>query len=366
MIRVLHVIDHLGLGGAQSALLDLVRNSDPAAINNEVAVLHGTGPFFEALQKAGFTVHSLSASRWPPHYLADFPRLLADRSYDILHFHLQGANWLAKPLASLCCNIPRVAHDHTSGDVRFRGWHSLLPDALGHLWSHRVIAVSNGVKEFLCCWEAVDPGQIDVVSNGIDTVLFQPAPESRRAAARRSFGIPDGQTVIGAMGRLSPEKNFSALAAVAAALPGVRVIIGGDGPLRGALEQAFRPFGGRVSLCGRVDDRENFYAALDLFVLPSLFEGLPMALLEAMACGLAPVASRLPDIRRAVQDSKEGLLFEPGSPDGLVAAVQTLVADPRCRNQMGLAARARCVRDFSAGHMAMSVAQIYRRVLEEQ
>ncbi|GAB4181849.1 MAG: glycosyltransferase [Terrimicrobiaceae bacterium] len=365
MVRVLHVIDHLGLGGAQSALLDLVRNADPGSVLNEVAVLHGKGPFFEALRQCGVPVHSLSARRWPPDYLIELPRLLAGARFDILHFHLQGSNWLAKPLAALCSDRPRVAHDHTSGDLKFRGWHSLLPDALSHLWSDRVIAVSPGVKEFLCCWEAVDPGRVDVVRNGIDTSFFQPVSAERRKAAREHFSICETEVVVGAIGRLSPEKNFAALASVAAAFPDVRLLIAGEGPLEGALREAFRPFGSRVRLCGRVDDREGFYAALDVFTLPSLYEGLPMSLLEAMASGLAPVASRLPDIARAIRDGEEGLLVQPGSHRDLVEAVGLLIGDPARRAEMGQAARARCELDFSACRMAGQVGEVYRSLIEK-
>ena len=121
MIRVLHVIDHLDLGGAQTALLDMLRHRDRCAFDIEVAVMHGRGPFAEALEALGIKVHSLSRAKWPPDYVAEFVRLLRRADFEIVHFHLQGANWIAKPLAALVGQRILIAHDHTSGDLRFRG-----------------------------------------------------------------------------------------------------------------------------------------------------------------------------------------------------------------------------------------------------
>lgn len=135
MIRVLHVIDHLDLGGAQTALLDMLRCRDRQAFEVEVAVMHGRGPFASALEEMEVPVRELSVSKWPPAYGPRFLRLLKTGNFDVLHFHLQGANWIAKPLAALAGHPLRIAHDHASGDLRFRGMSSLGPDALAHRFS---------------------------------------------------------------------------------------------------------------------------------------------------------------------------------------------------------------------------------------
>src|SRR5262245_8101431 len=126
MIRVLHVIDHLGLGGAQTAVLDMLGNRDRAAFDVEAAVMHGWGPFADALEAVGVKVHSLSPAKWPPAYVPNFLRLIGQGNYDVLHFHLQASNWLMKPLAALAGATVRISHDHTSGDLKFRGVGSLL------------------------------------------------------------------------------------------------------------------------------------------------------------------------------------------------------------------------------------------------
>jgi glycosyltransferase involved in cell wall biosynthesis len=361
MIRVLHVIDHLGLGGAQSAVLDLVRNMDANATQQEVAAMHGGGPFANALESAGIRVHSLSKNRWPPAYLKSLPDLLKKNAYDVLHFHLQGSNWLAKPLAAGLSPAIRIAHDHTSGDLRFRGLPSLLPEALTHFASHRIIAVSPGVRDFLCTWEGIPAEKISIVPNGIDTNIFQPATENEREIAREKFQIPPGVFVVGAMGRLAHEKNFALLPLLAEALPEIHFLIAGEGPERVALEAKIRTGNGNVRLVGRVDDRVGFYAALDAFVLPSLYEGLPMALLEAMAMGLPCVASHLPDISSALDSGRFGKLCDPSDPATFVDALTHI--QTHSGHELGAAARAHCETRFSAKSAADAVLQIYRQEL---
>ncbi len=365
MTRVLHVIDHLGLGGAQSAVLDLVRNRDANHVECEVATMHGWGPFAEALQEIGVPVHSLSATRWPPSYLWSFGKLIKRGQYDILHFHLQGANWIAKPLAAaLGCGV-RISHDHASGDIRFRGMASLLPDALAHFASQRIIAVSEGVRDFLTGWEGIAPDLVSVVSNGIDTETFQPPTPEARSQAKKTWGIKSDTFTIGSMGRLAPEKNFELVIFLAKQLPEFQFLIAGEGPERRSLEAKIKEadLGDRVRLLGQVNNRAGFYAALDAFVLPSLYEGLPMALLEAMASGLPCVSSNLPDIFSALRGGKDGMLCEPDLPESFVAAISQVSNNKDLAIHFGAAARIQCLSRFAASASARAVEKIYHAEL---
>jgi glycosyltransferase involved in cell wall biosynthesis len=365
MIRVLHVIDHLGLGGAQSAVLDIIRNRDIAEFECEVATMHGHGPFAVALEDIGIPVHSLSPKRWPPAYLWSFPQLIKNRRYDILHFHLQGSNWIAKPLAAaLGCGV-RISHDHASGDLRFRRVKSLLPDALAHFASQRIVAVSPGVRDFLTWWEAIPPDLVRVIPNGIDTTLFRPPTPEERQFARRAMGISGPVFTVGSMGRLAPEKNFSLLVGLAQRLPDFQFVIAGEGPERPALEASIarEGVGDRVRLLGQVNDRVGFYAALDAFVLPSLYEGLPMALLEAMGSGLPCISSNLPDIFSALRGGEDGVLCNPESPETFAGAISQLVSNKHFARNLSLAARDRCLTGFGAARTAAAVEALYREEL---
>jgi glycosyltransferase involved in cell wall biosynthesis len=365
MIRVLHVIDHLDLGGAQTALLDMLRHRDRSAFDVEVAVMHGRGPFAEVLEALGIKVHSLAREKWPPVYVTEFVRLLRNANFQIVHFHLQGANWIAKPLAALVGQRVRIAHDHTSGDLRFRGAGSLLPDASSHLLSSRIIAVSKGVRDFLTRWEAVPADLIELVPNGVDEEIFHPCTEEQKRAARSGLCISEEAFVAGGIGRLAHEKNFALLPRLAALHPDILFVIAGSGPERDRIAALASELGvdSRLRLLGTILDRGSFYHALDAFILPSLYEGLPMAVLEAMSSGVPVLASRLEGIFSVLSDENEGLLARPGDVADFSRQLRRLKESPELSEKLSQAARTKALNQFSASVTARSIESIYRQEL---
>ena len=362
MIRVLHVIDHLGLGGAQTALLDMLKERNQTDFEVEVAVMNGRGPFADELEKLGLRVHVLSRAKWPPAYVPAFLALIRRGEFAVLHFHLQGSNWLAKPLAALTGQGIRIAHDHTSGDLKFRGVSSLLPDAISHLFSSRVIAVSQGVRDFLTRWEAVPGDRITVIPNGVNVADFRPVTVAEKIAARRKWGIPEEAFVAGGMGRLAHEKNFALLPELARHHPQVLFVVAGSGPEKDALVAQAARLGvaGQVRFLGAVSARAGFYRALDVFLLPSLYEGLPMAVLEAMASGLPVLSSRLEGIAAALSEEKEGLLAPAGDVAAFSGQLARLTASADLRQQLGAAARTRVEVSSGAADTARRIEAVYR------
>ena len=365
MIRVLHVIDHLDLGGAQTALLDMLRHRDQSAFEVEVAVMHGRGPFAEALEALGIKVHSLARRKWPPTYVTEFVRLLRNADFQIVHFHLQGANWVAKPLAALVGQRVRIAHDHTSGDLRFRGASSLLPDASSHLFSSRIIAVSKGVRDFLTRWEAVPAELIELVPNAVDDEIFCPCTEEQKHAARSRLRVSKEAFVAGGIGRLAQEKNFALLPRLAALHPDIIFVIAGSGPEGARIAALASELGvdSRLRLLGIILDRSSFYHALDAFILPSLYEGLPMAVLEAMSSGVPVLSSRLEGISAVIAEENEGLLARAGDVADFSRQLGRLKESPELRRQLAQAARTKVLNQFSASVAARRIESIYRQEL---
>ena len=365
MIRVLHVIDHLDLGGAQTALLDMLRHRDSSAFDVEVAVMHGRGPFADALEELGIKVHSLARKKWPPAYVTEFVRLLRGADFAVVHFHLQGANWIAKPLAALAGQRILIAHEHSSGDLRFRGLGSLIPDATTHFFSLRIIAVSKGVRDFLTRWEAIPPDLIELVPNAVDDKVFHPASEEERHAARKRFSVPAEAFVAGGIGRLAQEKNFILLPELAMRHSDIYFLVAGSGPERDRIAAlvAKLGLGTRVRLLGTILDRACFYHALDAFVLPSLYEGLPMALLEAMSSGVPILSSRLEGISAVVAEEKEGLLARPGDINDFSRQLGRLKESSALRRELATAAQAKALSQFSASVAARIIENIYRQEL---
>lgn len=364
-IRVLHVIDHLGLGGAQTAVLDMLRCRDREAFAVEVAVMHGRGPFAAELEKIGVPVHPLAAVKWPPTYVPAFLRLLAEGNYDVLHCHLQGANWIAKSLAALAGFPVRIAHDHASGDLRFRGLPSLVPDALCHHYSSRVIAVSEGVRDFLTHWEAVPKDRIAVIPNGVNLEAFRAASPEEKSAARNHWNLPAMGFMAGAMGRLAAEKHLILLPELAWLHPEVIFVVAGSGPEQNRIEKRCAELGvsDRVHLLGAISERAEFYRMLDAFLLPSLYEGLPMAVLEAMAAGVPVLSSRLEGIASALREEQEGLLAQAGDTADFSRQFTRLTENPRLRETLAATARVRVEGTFSAARTISCVESLYRQEL---
>jgi glycosyltransferase involved in cell wall biosynthesis len=362
MKRILHVIDHLSLGGAQAVLFDLVTLADSNRWHIEVATLHGWGLFAEALKQKNIIVHSLSPSLWPPLYIPAFLKL--QQQFDLFHFHLSGANWIAKPLAALMGDQPRIVHDHASDNVRFRGIGSIITDAITQRFSSHTIAVSPDVKNFLINYEAFSSNDITVIPNGVNTALFRPFTPSEKKEAREFFGLCETDYVIGTVGRLAAAKNQKLFlrAAQQALQQGLKAVfvIAGSGPEEATLRQLAAELGiiKSVKFLGQVDERVLLYRALDRFVLSSLYEGLPIVLLEAMASGIPVVSTDLEGICYVLENGMHGILVPSNNTEMMTAA---FLKGPL--QQQVITARAKVESDFSAIKAAKRVAELYEKIM---
>jgi glycosyltransferase involved in cell wall biosynthesis len=183
-----------------------------------------------------------------------------------------------------------------------------------------------------------------VILNGVAMERFDAQP-TRRQEARAALGLPPDAPVIGAVGRMVALKNHRALIqlmpSLLAAFPDLRLVLAGDGPLRGALQEQALQLGVAhvVRFLGERSDVSSILPAFDVFALPSLTEGLSIALLEAAACGLAIVASNTGGNPEIVMDGVRGVLFPVGEVDALGQAVHALLRDEALRRQLGDNAR---------------------------
>jgi glycosyltransferase involved in cell wall biosynthesis len=231
----------------------------------------------------------------------------------------------------------------------------------------RVVCVSPDLRdECLAC--GVPPGRCVLIANAIDTREF-----SRRAggaAAKARLGVAPGRLLIGAVGRLSPEKGFDLLIGATARLLrsglDVELVIGGEGEERAPLEAliARLGLGGRARLLGYQSDPRSLYEALDAYALSSTREGLPNVVLEAMAMGAPVVATRIAGVPRVLRDGDNGLLIEPGSEEQLTAALGRLLRDGRLRGTLSQAGRRTVETDFSFEARMEKVRALYEALLE--
>jgi len=367
--KILHVIDSLHLGGAQEVVMNLATCGNTAEFHHEVATMHGRGVYWDRMSALGIPLHSLSPHKFIPWYAASLPALLLRGKFDVLHCHLVASNILAKPAGTLCGVPVIINHDHTNDDYRANDRVRLALDTLSNRLATHLIAVSDSCRKFLIERENVPVEKITLVQNAIDLTRFSRA-SGTRGEARRKLGLPEGVPVVAGVGRLNPQKNFSHFLRIAAEVsrrhPDTVFLIAGEGPEEALLKRYAREsgLGNRMVFCGYVADTRSVYLATDILLMPSLFEGLPMTLLEAMAMEVPVVASALDGIAEVVEDGLDGFLAQPGATEIFAEKICSLLDDPDLAARTGQAASKKIASRFSASRMCTEVEQIYRRFLE--
>lgn len=365
--RVLHVIDSLHLGGAQEVVLNLA-TCGSTRFAHEVATMHGHGIYWDRLRESGVKVHSLSPHKLVPLYLATLPALLLANRPDILHCHLIPSNIIAKPLGALL-QVPLIInHDHTNDPQRIHNKFVLALDRSTNHFAHHIIAVAAACRDFLIRHESIPLEKITLIPNAIDLRRFTPGGVDR-AAARLHLGLPPSAPVITGVGRLNPQKNFSLFldiaAAVATEIPEARFLLAGEGPEGQLLRDHAARLGitDRVVFAGYIPDTRMVYAAADILVMPSRFEGLPMTLLEAMAMRLPVVASNLDGIAEVITDGCEGLLAEPGRAELFASHILHILRDVSFAATLATNAHRKIEANHSVEKMTSAVESVYDKFL---
>lgn len=344
-LSILHVVDSLEFGGLERMVADI--SSAQQAHGDAVAVfsLTGLGDLGPALRSAGVRV--VEGGKIRGFDLAMLARLrgaAAGMRADIVHTHNFVPNYYAAlALATMPSRRPTLVNTCHNMGSRLSGARLRRLYRLSLARTARVAGVGTGVADHLVELGLVPRSKVEAVRNGVPV---PPLPDARmRDAARAALGLAGDALVVGSVGRLVELKNHRLLLeqvpALAAAFPELRVVLVGDGPMRGELEAHARALGieGRTCFTGARSDVGALLPALDAFVLPSRTEGLSIALLEACAAGLPIVASRVGGNPEIVDHGNTGLLFESDDGDALRLALQRLLGDAPLRRGLGAAAR---------------------------
>lgn len=364
-VGVLMLTKGLGRGGAERLLAGTVRHIDRSRFRVEVAyLLPWKDAFVAEIEAEGIPVHCLDAPK--PYSLGWVPRLRKlVRSHDIglVHTHMPvPASFARLALPGLTFGGPAIVHtEHNMWD-RYR-----LPtrwaNALTYKRNAAVMAVSDGVAASI---HSKVP--VDVVVHGIDIAALHHG-DAARTRARALLDLPADAPVIGTVGNFTAKKDHASLLNAFAMVhddqPRARLVLVGLGPLEGALRAQAETLGiaDAVLFTGMRDDVFELLPGFDLFVLSSRFEGLPIALLEAMASGVAPVTTRVGGIPEVITDGHDGLLVEPGDPGTLATALSKLLADDTARRTIAEAARERAS-SFDLRKAVGLIESIYDRALD--
>jgi glycosyltransferase involved in cell wall biosynthesis len=203
--------------------------------------------------------------------------------------------------------------------------------------------------------------KVQVIHNGVSLDCLT-LPTSQMPDA---MPVKSDQPFVLTVARLDPQKGLAYLLSAATCVPGAMFLVAGDGPERGALEAESRRLGlaERVRFLGHREDVPALLRRCDVFVLPSLFEGLPVSVLEAMGAAKPVVATAISGTDEAVVHGETGFLVAAGDPVALAEAIRQLLADPGLARRFGMAGRARVERQFSSETMADRVSEMYGQVL---
>lgn len=378
MARVLYLVTSSGVGGTELALWQLLRHLDRTRWNPALVSLKPLGEGAARIRDLGIETLTLGVSDETGPYgsfetlLAGrrLPRLLGGRRFDIVHAFLFRANLLSRLAAPRLgrpplVNAVRVTPEEESPWMRRVDRWTAPRVARFHLQSE---ALAAGLRARL----GVGRERCAVIPNGIPLADADAALAAARPGARTAMGLFRTDLAVACVGRLHRQKGLSVLLAAFHALlqtvPTARLLLAGDGPERRALEAAvdalrLRPF---VRFLGTVPSSWELLAAADLFALPSLWEGMPNALLEAMAAGLPVVATAVGAVPEMVAAGTEGLLVPPGDAAALAQALAGLAADPQGRRELGRMARQRVERDFRIEATVAGVERLYGELLSGQ
>ncbi len=369
MIRILHVIDSLDLGGGQTALLNLVRFANRSQFHLEVANLHGQGVFRESFEQLGISVHSLSPHRWPPLYIPRLIRLLKQSHFDIVHCHLNASNWIGKPIAAACGVRIRIAHDQCNDALRSKNPILTLLDALTNRFSSLILAVSNSTRDFLVSREDLDPARVILLPNAVDTEYFRPSDTAVRSEAKRQLGFEPDCFLVAGVGRLVPQKNYSAFLSTFSLLsqqrPNSRFVIAGTGPEEAKLRIFAADLGivNEGRFLGFLSDTHRLYRACDALLLPSLYEGLPLVALEAMASGVPVVGSAVDGLEDLIHSGENGLLAPTKQPSEFAELLLQLHDSHSERERIAAAARIHIQVHYDVRLLTQQLEQLYLKLL---
>lgn len=360
-LAVAHVLLSLEPGGLENGVVNVVNRLDPARFRSQVCCLKRAGEFAQRL-RGPVEVHPLG---WrggnDPLLPLRLARLFHRIRPDIVHTRNAEAffyGFLAAKIAGVRA-VVHSEHGRTFDDRPLRFWaqrvFSRSTDA--------IFAVSEQLKRDLVTHVGIPAPRIDVLYNGVDLGRFD---ASQRDQVRAELGIPDGELIVGSVGRLVPVKNYPLLLRALHRLGAnnVTLLLVGEGAERGALQEAARGLGmgARLRLLGHSETVPRLLSAMDVFVLPSVSEGMSNTLLEAMSCGVAVVASNVGGNPEIIKDGQSGLLFESCDEAALCELLRTLMADAALRRRLGAAGRQRVLEDFTMEAMISRYERLYHAI----
>lgn len=361
--NLLFVTHSLRMGGIEMLIVRFARHWLARGWRVHAACFMSGGVLEGELRASGVTVHDLAKREGLDFGLPSrLRRLIRAERIDVVHTN-NFSPWLYVELARLGLPVRVVHTEHSlvEGEKR-RRW---IAERMLARRSDAVVAVSTDVRRQMIERCGIDPTHVQVIVNGVDTAQFSPS-SAHRESVRAELSIPANVPVIGTVGRLVPVKDqanllraFAALGDTGVGLPWLLIV--GDGPEAQNLRDLASSLGvdGRVVFAGLRHDTPRMLAALDVFALSSLSEGMSVGMLEAMSTSLPVVATNVGGNPQLIREGDTGLLVPVADSSALAGALARLIVDPQLRATLGRNARVYCEREYSFARMLDAYGAMY-------
>lgn len=368
-VRLLYIFVNLEIGGAEEHLLTVLKKMDRERFEATVCCIGKKGRIGEEIERLGYEVISLDRMKrksFDPRVIFGLVRLMKIKDIQVVHAHLYHASLYGR-LAAWFAGVPVVVTVHNI----YTGSSLKLRRRLLNRWlsgkTDRLIAVSHAVRSDILNHDGISSEKVQVIYNGIDSARFNSS--MTQGEARRRVGIPDGRFWLGIVARLDPQKGHTFLLdAIRKCLDqwgdSLSLLVVGKGGEEARLKEQAASLGlqDRVFWMGARRDIPEILRALDLFVMPSLWEGLPLSLLEALASGLPVIATSVGGVGEVIEHGKSGLLISPKNVDELASSIHLLYLGPEQREALGAGGLARVMEMFSQDKMVSELFSLYRKV----
>jgi len=367
--RILHIRDSGGLFGGESVILTLARNIDRKLFHMRLLCMRRpdgkSEPFIAMARKIGVDVDPLEVrGRFDNRAISSLRSYLKRNRIELIHTHDFKSDFYG--LMSACnLGIRKISTAHGSTrDSLLKRLYLLLDEQIAYRCFDRVVAVSEDLRTRLS-GKLIPGDKIELIQNGLDMDLL----DLKVGDSDVAFPARPGTKVFGVIGRLYPDKGHAlfleAFAALARDHQDVFCVIAGDGPEKESIQKQIDAsgLGGKVMCCGAVKDIRRLYDSIDYLVIPSLTEGLPYVLLEAMAMGIPVLATSVGDIPLLIRDGHTGYLVAPGDIESLARGMEDLISMPGQAHLMAKRGRKLVEDHYLAAGMVKKTEALYLSLL---
>lgn len=369
-IKIFYLITELERGGAETLLLDLCLHMPKDKFDVSIGYLRGQGLLADEFRNNGIPVESFKlSSRLDLIGLLKIVRFLREHKFDIMHTHLIDADIYGFLAAKFAGVKVIVSTKHNPDDFRKTQSPAILLDSFIANHTHKIIAVSCAVRDFLIKYQKIKPEKIEVIYNGIDIEKFTPKKEKQQA--KIALNLKPENFIIGCIARFNAQKGhkylIEAIPNIIANIHDVHFIFAGIGPLSDTIRKQAEMLKilDKITFLGLRTDIAAILNAMDIFVLPSLWEGLGIVLLEAQAAGVPVVASKVDGIMEVVQDNKTGVLVLPEDSEQIAQAIISLIKHPDMAKSYGMTGRQYVTQNFSIEQMTKKIESLYLNIQEQ-